>query len=136
MFDAKMDQAYSWPLWGAAYVINGGCSDDTFTDFRAALISRGRQAFEAQLRIWICWRTKISMRELVLRRLSYAVTDGVEAVAGTRPQRSAPCQPSGTEWREDAVYALFPKMSGKLHRCSVADCRKLSGLSATALAPA
>src|SRR6188472_790178 len=46
MFDAKMDQAYSWPLWGAAYVINGGCSDDTFTDFRAALISRGRQAFE------------------------------------------------------------------------------------------
>ena len=48
-FDAMMDKAYDWPLWGAAYVINGGCSDDTFTDFRAALISRGRQAFERAL---------------------------------------------------------------------------------------
>ena len=48
-FDAMMDKAYDWPLWGAAYVINGGCSDDTFSDFRAALISRGRQAFERAL---------------------------------------------------------------------------------------
>src|SRR5262245_47282664 len=26
LFDAMMNRAYSWPLWGAAYVINGGCS--------------------------------------------------------------------------------------------------------------
>jgi len=40
LFNEKMDQAYDWPLWGAAYVINGGCSDDTFSDFRAALIEQ------------------------------------------------------------------------------------------------
>ena len=45
-FDDRMDAAYCWPLWGAAYVIHGGCGDDTFSDFRASLISRGRQAFE------------------------------------------------------------------------------------------
>src|SRR5262245_19731853 len=42
LFDTMMNRAYSWPLWGAAYVINGGCGDDTFMDFRSALISRGR----------------------------------------------------------------------------------------------
>src|SRR5260370_38479863 len=49
LFDAMMDKAYHWPLWGAAYVIHGGCSDDTFSDFRASLISRGRLAFEHAL---------------------------------------------------------------------------------------
>ena len=44
-----MDSAYCWSLWGAAYVINGGCSDDPFVDFRASLISRGRQVFERAL---------------------------------------------------------------------------------------
>ena len=49
LFDAMMGKAYCWPLWGAAYVINGGCGDDLFTDFRASLISRGRPAFERAL---------------------------------------------------------------------------------------
>jgi Protein of unknown function (DUF4240) len=33
------EQAYTWDLWGAAYVIEDGCSDDCFRDFRAYLIS-------------------------------------------------------------------------------------------------
>jgi diguanylate cyclase (GGDEF)-like protein len=49
LFDTMMDRAYHWPLWGAAYVIHGGCSDDTFSDSRASLISRGRLAFERAL---------------------------------------------------------------------------------------
>jgi hypothetical protein len=55
LFDAKMDIAYCWPLWGA------------------------------------------------------------EAVAGKRPPRRlhVPDQPSGVEWQEDEVYALFPKLNAK-----------------------
>ena len=37
--------AYRWPLWGAAYVIEGGCGDDGFMDFRAGLILLGRATF-------------------------------------------------------------------------------------------
>jgi Protein of unknown function (DUF4240) len=44
------EQAYSWNLWGAAYVIEDGCSDDCFRDFRAYLISLGRAPYEAALR--------------------------------------------------------------------------------------
>lgn len=45
--DRLKDGAYSWDLWGAAYVIMGGCSDDGFADFRSWLISNGREFFEA-----------------------------------------------------------------------------------------
>ena len=41
--------AYTWKLWGAAYEINGGCSDDGFDYFRGWLISQGRAVFEAAL---------------------------------------------------------------------------------------
>ena len=44
------EQAYTWDLWGAAYVIEDGCSDDCFRDFRAYLISLGSGPYEAALR--------------------------------------------------------------------------------------
>jgi Protein of unknown function (DUF4240) len=47
----QMDErAYTWDIWGAAYVIDDGCSDDCFRDFRAYLISLGPRAFAAALR--------------------------------------------------------------------------------------
>ena len=48
-YDMRRNEAYKWDLWGAAYEINGGCSDDGFEYFRAWLISRGRAVFEAAL---------------------------------------------------------------------------------------
>lgn len=36
----------SSPLWAAAYLINGGCSDDGFDYFRGWLIAQGRTVFE------------------------------------------------------------------------------------------
>jgi hypothetical protein len=47
LFNQKLADAYTWDLWGAAYLINGGCSDDGFHYFRAWLISRGRAVYEA-----------------------------------------------------------------------------------------
>jgi hypothetical protein len=41
--------AYTWDMWGAAYVIEDGCSDDCFRDFRGYLISLGRSAYENAL---------------------------------------------------------------------------------------
>jgi Protein of unknown function (DUF4240) len=43
-------RAYTYDLWGAAYVIEDGCSDDCFRDFRGYLISLGREPYEAALR--------------------------------------------------------------------------------------
>ena len=41
--------AYHWDLWAAAYIIEGGCSDDGFMDFRSWLISMGREVYKAAM---------------------------------------------------------------------------------------
>lgn len=116
LFDSMMDRAYSWQLWGAAYIINGGCSDDTFSDFRSSLISRGRSAFERTL----------SEPELLAiedfdedawfyEGYQYSVTEGVQVAVGSIVNRenAHPDEPSGCAWEEDEVYELYPKLRAK-----------------------
>ena len=38
-------EAYTWELWGAIYIINGGCGDDSFADFRGWLIAQGKDFY-------------------------------------------------------------------------------------------
>ena len=40
---------YRWDIWAAAYLIGGGCSDDSFTYFRAGIIGQGREWYERVL---------------------------------------------------------------------------------------
>ena len=48
-FRRYLNEAYTWDLWGAAYVVHGGCSDDGFEYFRRWLVSRGRDVYQAAL---------------------------------------------------------------------------------------
>lgn len=48
-WDGFHNAAYTWPLWGAAYLINGGCSDDGFIDFRSWLILQGESTYREAL---------------------------------------------------------------------------------------
>jgi hypothetical protein len=50
LFDEFWIRAYTWDLWAAAYILGGGCSDDSFLDFRGWLISRGERVYEEALR--------------------------------------------------------------------------------------
>jgi hypothetical protein len=43
---AVIDSAYRWPLWNAAFLIEGGCGDDGFIDFRDGLVLQGRTVFD------------------------------------------------------------------------------------------
>ncbi|MFD8750199.1 DUF4240 domain-containing protein [Kitasatospora sp. NPDC059577] len=45
-FDEVHGAVYRWDVWAAAYLIGGGCSDDSFMDFRAGLIALGRDWYE------------------------------------------------------------------------------------------
>ncbi|MEV6251267.1 DUF4240 domain-containing protein [Streptomyces sp. NPDC051742] len=45
LWDLMVD-SYTNPLWAAAYIANGGCSDDGFDYFRGWLIAQGREVFE------------------------------------------------------------------------------------------
>jgi hypothetical protein len=47
IFDRLAARAYTVDLWAAAYLINGGASDDGFYYFRCWLICMGRDTYEA-----------------------------------------------------------------------------------------
>src|SRR5436190_9856993 len=50
IFRELMAESYRADLWGAAYIINGGCSDDGFDYFRGWLILQGEPVFSEALR--------------------------------------------------------------------------------------
>lgn len=115
-FDASVDTAYTWPLWGAAYVIGGGCSDDAFADFRGSLISRGRAAFEQAM------SAPDSLVEIDLDEtewfhegFAYVPTQVLKKRLGTIRIRSkpAPAEPIGAPWSEEDLPTLFPRLSAK-----------------------
>lgn len=45
-FDEAHLASYRWDVRAAAYLIGGGCSDDSFMDFRAGLIAQGRDWYQ------------------------------------------------------------------------------------------
>ncbi|PLT28531.1 DUF4240 domain-containing protein [Peribacillus deserti] len=49
IFETFMTQSYDQKLWGAAYVIMGGCSDDLFDYFRGWLIAQGEEIYKGVL---------------------------------------------------------------------------------------
>lgn len=49
IFSEYQRLSYKNKLWAAAYIINGGCSDDGFDYFRAWLTAQGREVFLAAL---------------------------------------------------------------------------------------
>ena len=114
------DRAYTWELWAAAYIIGDGCSDDKFSDFRSTLISMGRQTFE---------RTLADPESLADMDYDPATADyeGYQYVPSTverdlgggkqfpRPNPH-PAKPSGKDWEEDKVAALFPRLAKKHKR--------------------
>jgi hypothetical protein len=121
-FDAMMDRAYSQSLWGAAYLLHGGCGDDTFMDFRASLISRGRSSFEKAL----ADPDSLADEEFdddswFYEGYEYVVMDAVqeheepgeaedESGAGELP---ANVRPAGTPWTDDQLPILYPKLAQK-----------------------
>jgi Protein of unknown function (DUF4240) len=120
IFERMMDTAYTWPLWGAAYVVNGGCGDDSFSDFRASLISRGKVAFSKAMADPDSLADEvIDLERWFHEGFEYAITDAVEAKIGKRPCRVGPVlsTPLGSPWAEGAVRERYPGLVQKLRSC-------------------
>lgn len=49
-FNKQYCKSYRSDLWAAAFIIMGGCSDDSFDYFRAWLLYLGKQAYEEAIR--------------------------------------------------------------------------------------
>ena len=45
LFQGLMNDSYQSRLWGAAFILMGGCSDDAFDYFRGWLIGQGEEIY-------------------------------------------------------------------------------------------
>lgn len=50
-FNRQLDRAYLWDLWAAAYLMQGGCSDDGFFYFRGWLVTQGQAVYTAAVTV-------------------------------------------------------------------------------------
>ena len=116
-FNERMSESYRWDLWAVAFIIQGGCSDDSFDYFRGWLIAQGRDYFEAAMNDPIRAADKgetddgIECEEiLVCPAQAYREVTGQEMpVEPYGPSRALP-RPRGEPWSEDDLPRLFPEL--------------------------
>ena len=120
ILDDLQDEAYIAELWEVAYILDMGCGDDGFMDFRAWLIGQGKDVFDKALAdpeslvdyVEVGQNTKSES-------LLYVAQDAYELKtrrsAGFMPRRSKPRpQLKGTHAEgEDAILERFPKAKEK-----------------------
>ena len=58
-------RSYDWNLWGAAYLMKGGCSDDAFDYFRGWLVAQGRRVWSERCRTRTRWPNSVSIRTTI-----------------------------------------------------------------------
>lgn len=119
-FVSKNLELYTWDLWGAAYVLLGGCSDDCFEYFRNWVVGQGRHfyiAVQQDPEVLADGRPGNDVEFGDAELLSYASEDAYLRSSGGRdlfedypgsPSTIAGGAPRGTAWDEDDVDNLYP----------------------------
>ena len=113
-YDEMLARSYRWDLWGAAYVIHGGCPDDGFRYFRDWLISEGEAVFEAALADPDSLADVAQDEDFELEAFGYVAAEVYEQMTDAPLPRGSvtdPASPIGQEWDEDDLPALFPRLA-------------------------
>ncbi len=119
IFREYFDRAYRWDLWAAAYIIGGGCSDDSFMDFRSWLISMGKDVYEQTLMdVDTLAQIKFGSggeEDAFFEEFHYCSMWAYEKKNGAFPQLKikSPTKPAGEDWEEEDLERLCPKLWAK-----------------------
>lgn len=113
-FRTLRGEIYSWDFWAAAYIINGGCSDDSFSDFRGWLIGQGKTIYNSAINDIETLSILKETNNGDWEGLSYVPTDAYKKKTG----RDIPegiqenFEISGEEWEENEneLKSKFPKL--------------------------
>lgn len=113
-FRSLRGEIYNWDFWAAAYIINGGCSDDCFSDFRGWLIGQGKSIFENAIQNIETLSELNETNDGDWEGLSYIPTDIYEKKTGkAMPQGiQENIEITGEEWEENEndLKNRFPKL--------------------------
>jgi len=110
--------SYTWDIWGAAYLINGGCSDDGFDYFRGWLILQGKTVFEKALQNPDSLADLPGLEEDVeCEDVLYVARQAYESVTGNEmPLVQTNLPPLGDDWdfdNRDEMKSRYPKLFTK-----------------------
>lgn len=112
-------QANTWELWGAIYIIHGGCGDDSFNDFREWVIGQGKDFYyktvsDPETLVEV---ETTEIEDVDWEGLGYVASAVFEELTGEEmpyPYR-AKLETTGKEWDEesDDLKQMFPKLASK-----------------------
>jgi Protein of unknown function (DUF4240) len=112
-------QANTWELWGAIYLIQGGCGDDSFNDFREWVIGQGRDFYYKTIKDP---ESLIEMDEEInqdtdFEGLGYVYSTVFKDLTGQKMEYTfkEKHDTTGQEWEEegDDLKNMFPRLYAK-----------------------
>jgi hypothetical protein len=115
-YDQMIHKANRWDLWGAAYLMNGGCSDDGFRYFCHWLISEGQATFECAVANPDSLAALPRQECFELESFAYVALKLFEAKGGGELERDFSIElamPAGQEWSEEDLSTLHPSLASK-----------------------
>ena len=115
-FTALLAASYDYKLWGASYVINGGCSDDCFDYFRQYLIGHGKEKFYQTISDpESCTSWIKSEEEDNWEGLQHSATDAYKLKTGKEIPATykVKFELKGKPFDEETVMKEYPKLAKK-----------------------
>lgn len=112
-------------LWAVAYIINGGCSESGFEDFRGWLVSQGKEFFEQVLIHPECAGDRVEVnrsgnpvRDAECEPILYSAFAAYRQKTGAEmPEVEYDyfAKPQGADWNEDDLKSLYPSLYQRFH---------------------
>lgn len=115
-YEAFLLEANRWNLWGAAYLMNGGCSDDGFKYFRDWLISEGEETYKAAIQNPESLASVARRDYFELESFGYAALRAYAAKGAGELDRDFKVEyavPAGKEWVESDLPKMLPFLAAR-----------------------
>ena len=116
-YENLIRKAYCWDLWGPAYIIGGGCSDDGFWDFRSWLVARGKRVYLVALQTQSLarvvspmdndrrWKNFLNPAPFVWAELTGRDITQCPGLGSNLGE-----EPAGKEWADEDLPHRFPRL--------------------------
>jgi hypothetical protein len=111
-------RAYSWGMWAAAHILNGGCDDECFEYFRWYVIGLGREVYDRAVGDpdSLVFLSTLSTYQFAYDAagLGHAAADAYESVTDADMPDVAPRMPevpAGEAWDEEEPHHVVPQIA-------------------------
>jgi hypothetical protein len=117
IMNQKMVALYRWDLWAVGYIMQHGCSNDGFSQFRGWIISQGRETYESAIKSPAVLGDLVDKPRYIefddfdmAPQIAYSKKIGFETVFALADEKGSP---AGAVWKDDDLLELYPALCAK-----------------------